>query len=103
MRPLALASAMNSPIFANCSGVGGTRRVSGSSLDRHRNFISVSFAGAVHPALYNHVESRAHDFDTSSSGCQRLHTFAMRFRTTILSSGKTAAGIEVPPEVVEAL
>ena len=27
----------------------------------------------------------------------------MRFRTTILSAGKTAAGIEVPPEVVEAL
>jgi hypothetical protein len=27
----------------------------------------------------------------------------MRFRTTILSSGKTAAGIEVPPEVVAAL
>jgi hypothetical protein len=27
----------------------------------------------------------------------------MRFRTTILSSGKTAAGIEVPSEVVEAL
>ena len=27
----------------------------------------------------------------------------MRFRTTILSSGKTAAGIEVPTEIVEAL
>ena len=27
----------------------------------------------------------------------------MRFRTTILSSGKTAAGIQVPDEVVEAL
>ena len=27
----------------------------------------------------------------------------MRFRTTILESGKTAAGIEVPPEVVDAL
>jgi hypothetical protein len=27
----------------------------------------------------------------------------MRFRTTILGAGKTAAGIEVPPEVVEAL
>jgi hypothetical protein len=27
----------------------------------------------------------------------------MRYRTTILSAGKTAAGIEVPPEVVEAL
>jgi hypothetical protein len=27
----------------------------------------------------------------------------MRFRTTILSAGKTAAGIEVPPEVVDAL
>lgn len=27
----------------------------------------------------------------------------MRFRTTILQAGKTAAGIEVPPEVVEAL
>jgi hypothetical protein len=27
----------------------------------------------------------------------------MRFRTTILSAGKTAAGIEVPPQVVEAL
>ena len=27
----------------------------------------------------------------------------MRFRTTILQSGKTAAGIEVPPEMVEAL
>ena len=27
----------------------------------------------------------------------------MRFRTTILQSGKTATGIEVPPEVVEAL
>jgi Bacteriocin-protection, YdeI or OmpD-Associated/Domain of unknown function (DUF1905) len=27
----------------------------------------------------------------------------MRFRTTILSAGKTAAGIEVPPEAVEAL
>ncbi len=27
----------------------------------------------------------------------------MRFRTTILQSGKTAAGIEVPPEIVEAL
>lgn len=25
----------------------------------------------------------------------------MRFRTTILSAGKTAAGIEVPPEIVE--
>jgi hypothetical protein len=27
----------------------------------------------------------------------------MRYRTTILSAGKTAAGIEVPPDVVEAL
>jgi hypothetical protein len=27
----------------------------------------------------------------------------MRFRTTILQGGKTATGIEVPPEVVEAL
>ena len=27
----------------------------------------------------------------------------MRFRTTILQTGKTTAGIEVPPEVVEAL
>lgn len=27
----------------------------------------------------------------------------MRFRTTILQSGKTAAGIRVPPEIVEAL
>ena len=27
----------------------------------------------------------------------------MRFRTTILQSGKTAAGIEVPPEIVDAL
>src|SRR5512146_1110018 len=27
----------------------------------------------------------------------------MRFRTTILQTGKTAAGFEVPPEVVEAL
>jgi hypothetical protein len=27
----------------------------------------------------------------------------MRFRTTILTAGKTATGIEVPPEVVEAL
>ena len=27
----------------------------------------------------------------------------MRYHTTILSAGKTAAGIEVPPEVVEAL
>ncbi|MBI2775970.1 MAG: DUF1905 domain-containing protein [Chloroflexi bacterium] len=27
----------------------------------------------------------------------------MRFRTTILSAGKTAAGIEVPPEIVESL
>jgi hypothetical protein len=27
----------------------------------------------------------------------------MRFRTTILQSGKTATGIRVPPEVVEAL
>src|SRR5213078_2583718 len=27
----------------------------------------------------------------------------MRFRTTILAAGKTATGIEVPPEVVEAL
>ncbi len=27
----------------------------------------------------------------------------MRFRTEILSSGKTAAGIQVPPEVVDAL
>jgi hypothetical protein len=27
----------------------------------------------------------------------------MRFRTTILGAGKTAAGIEIPPEVVEAL
>ena len=27
----------------------------------------------------------------------------MRFRTEILSAGKTAAGIEVPPEVVDAL
>jgi hypothetical protein len=27
----------------------------------------------------------------------------MRFRTTLLQSGKTATGIEVPPEVVEAL
>ena len=27
----------------------------------------------------------------------------MRFRTTILSAGKSAAGIEVPPEIVEAL
>ena len=27
----------------------------------------------------------------------------MRFRATILQTGKTAAGIEVPPEVVEAL
>jgi hypothetical protein len=25
----------------------------------------------------------------------------MRFHTTILQTGKTAAGIEVPPEVVE--
>jgi hypothetical protein len=28
---------------------------------------------------------------------------AMRFRTEILSSGKTAAGIEIPPEIVDAL
>lgn len=27
----------------------------------------------------------------------------MRFRTTLLQSGKTATGIEVPPEIVEAL
>jgi hypothetical protein len=27
----------------------------------------------------------------------------MGFRTTILTAGKTATGIEVPPEVVEAL
>ena len=27
----------------------------------------------------------------------------MRFHTTILTSGKTAAGIQVPPEIVEAL
>ena len=27
----------------------------------------------------------------------------MRFRTTILTAGKTATGIEVPPEVVEAI
>jgi hypothetical protein len=27
----------------------------------------------------------------------------MRFRTTILHSGKTASGIEVPPEIVDAL
>src|SRR5436305_4107023 len=27
----------------------------------------------------------------------------MRFRTTILTAGKTATGIQVPPEVVEAL
>jgi hypothetical protein len=27
----------------------------------------------------------------------------MRFRTTILQSGKTAAGIEVPPDIVDAL
>ena len=27
----------------------------------------------------------------------------MRFRTTILQTGKTAAGMEVPPEIVEAL
>ncbi len=31
------------------------------------------------------------------------HTAVMRYRTTILSAGKTAAGIEVPPDVVEAL
>lgn len=33
----------------------------------------------------------------------RWHTLAMRFRTTLLQSGKTATGFEVPPEVVEAL
>ena len=27
----------------------------------------------------------------------------MRFRTTILQTGKTAAGIEVPPEIVDGL
>ena len=37
-----------------------------------------------------------------SSGSSRRPT-GMRFRTTILTAGKTATGIEVPPEVVEAL
>ena len=32
-----------------------------------------------------------------------MHTPAMRFRATILSSGKTAAGIQVPDDVVAAL
>src|SRR3979411_57489 len=37
-----------------------------------------------------------------SSGPSRRPT-GMRSRTTILAAGKTATGIEVPPEVVEAL
>ena len=37
-----------------------------------------------------------------SSGPSR-RPIGMRFRTTILTAGKTATGIEVPPEVVKAL
>ena len=33
----------------------------------------------------------------------RMHTPTVRFHATILSSGKTAAGIQVSTEVVEAL
>ena len=49
-------------------------------------------------------------FWTGSSTLPHLHQFpscgtirAMRFRTTLLQSGKTATGFEVPTEIVEAL
>ncbi len=35
--------------------------------------------------------------------CKRSHTSLMRFRTTILGAGKTAAGIQIPAEILDEL